>query len=464
MAEQPPTLADTDLAKMRAEERWSAGSSQEDTKGHASGGADSSAAKFPFIPGYEVQAEIGRGGMGVVYIAYQTALKRLVALKMILAAEYAGPETMKRFRTEAEAVARCQHPNIVQIHEIGEQNGCPYFSLEFVDGGSLDKQIAEKSRTAQEAAQLVETLARAVHAAHGKGIIHRDLKPANILMTTDGIPKIADFGLARNWENDQNQTQSGTVMGTPSYIAPEQAAGKVRLLGPATDIYALGAILYELLTRRPPFRGESLYDTLEQVRTREPIQPSQLQPQVPRDLETICLTCLRKEPGQRYTSAAALAEDLRRFLAGEPVKARPIGIGERGVKWVKRRPAIASLLAALAVVVLGSIFGMVGLWQRMQEHRAAVQKAAAQQAALLQYLESLKPEQLAGLRKYCKHVLKNPHLAEMPFQESFELFKRENPEIPEIASAPPISLFMPGTAGATGGGTVALAAPNLLGD
>jgi serine/threonine-protein kinase len=274
------------------------------------------------VPGYEVLEELGRGGMGVVYKARQLGLKRLVALKMILAAEHAGPQQRARFRTEAEAVARCQHPNIVQIHDIGEHQGRPYFSLELVEGGSLEKRLVAHSFTAHQAARLIETLARAVQVAHRRGIVHRDLKPANILLTAEGEPKIADFGLAKCLEGDAGRTQSGAVLGTPSYMAPEQAEGKVRKIGPATDVYALGAILYELLTGRPPFRGESILAILELVRTQDPVPPSRLQPNTPRDLETICLRCLQKDPAKRYASAELLAEDLRQFLAGSRIKTR----------------------------------------------------------------------------------------------------------------------------------------------
>jgi eukaryotic-like serine/threonine-protein kinase len=317
----------------------------------------------PAVPGYEVLSELGRGGMGVVYKARQLGLNRPVALKMILAAEHASEEEKARFRMEAEAVARCQHPNIVQIHEVGEQHGRPYFSLELVEGGSLDKHMAGGRFTARRAAHLVETLARAVHAAHRKGIVHRDLKPGNILLSADGVPKIADFGLAKCLEGDAGLTRSRAVMGTPSYMAPEQAAGKARTVGPAADVYALGAILYELLTGRPPFRGESLLETLELVRTQDPVPPSQLQPQVPRDLETICLACLQKDPARRYVSAELLAEDLRRFLAGDRVKtrrpaprraslARRVGRALLGVLKTFALLALA-LFAAIVLIVVG---------------------------------------------------------------------------------------------------------------
>ncbi len=316
--------------------------------------------KIRYIGDYELLEELGRGGMGVVYKARQGKLRRLVALKMILAGEYAGERELARFRTEAEAVARLQHPNIVQIFEVGEHDGHPYFSLEFVDGGSLAQKLDGTPLPPQQAARLVETLARAMHAAHQAGVVHRDLKPANVLLTSDGTPKITDFGLAKRLDGDAGQTQSGAIMGTPSYMAPEQASGKSKEIGPAADTYALGAILYECLTGRPPFKASTPLDTVLQVVSDEPVPPRKLQSKTPRDLDTICLKCLQKAPGKRYATAAALAEDLRRFQAQEPIQARPVGRLERGVKWAKRRPAVASLLAALVLAALGLVAG--GAW------------------------------------------------------------------------------------------------------
>jgi serine/threonine protein kinase len=289
------------------------------------------------IGGYEILEMLGRGGMGVVYKARQVALNRLVALKMILGAEYAGPEALTRFRTEAEAVARLQHPNIVQIYEIGEQQGLVYFSLEYVEGGSLAGKLSGHPLPPAEAARMAELLARAVHYAHQRGILHRDLKPANVLLTAEGVPKITDFGLAKRVERESNLTQTGVVMGTPSYMSPEQAEGRNQAIGPWTDVYALGATLYDMLTGRPPFRAESPLLTLDQLRSRDPVPPSRLRPDVPRDLEAICLKCLHKEPGKRYASAEALADDLRRFLASEPIAALPSGVWRRMAKWVRRR-------------------------------------------------------------------------------------------------------------------------------
>jgi WD40 repeat protein/serine/threonine protein kinase len=324
------------------------------------------------VPGFELLSELGRGGMGVVYKARQIKLNRLVALKMILAGGYASAHQLRRFQTEAEAVARLKHPNIVQIHEIGKHNGLPYFSLEFVDGGTLARKTNGTPLSALQAAQLVETLARAVHYAHQQGIIHRDLKPANILLVkTDGqeangapaalVPKITDFGLAKRLDDDEEgPTRSGAVLGTPSYMAPEQAAGNTKHLGPQADVYALGAILYELLTGRPPFKADTLMDTVRQVVSQEPVSPLRLNTNVPRDLETICLKCLQKALRKRYNGAEELAEDLRRFRTGEPIKARPISVWEHGVKWARRRPAAASLLAVSILAVLGFIGG--GIW------------------------------------------------------------------------------------------------------
>jgi tetratricopeptide (TPR) repeat protein len=329
-------------------------------------------------PGYLIQEELGRGGMGVVYQARHLALQRVVALKMVRDAAHAGRDELARFQTEAEAVARLQHPNIVQIFEVGEHQGLPFFALEFCAGGSLNKKLAGEPQPAREAAQFLQMLARAMHHAHEQGIIHRDLKPANILLTADGAPKITDFGLARKLDEDSTRTHCGAIMGTPSYMAPEQARGETRVIGPLADVYALGALLYELLTGRPPFKGAKLHDTLDQVRNQEPVPPRVLQPTAPRDLETICLKCLQKEPGKRYASALELAEDLGRFLAGEPIKAKAVGPLERALKWARRRPAYAALAVAVMAAVAAGVVGTVfyGLYLR-QAARTEAQQANA---------------------------------------------------------------------------------------
>jgi tetratricopeptide (TPR) repeat protein/tRNA A-37 threonylcarbamoyl transferase component Bud32 len=327
------------------------------------------------VPGYEILGELGRGGMGVVYKARQKSLNRVVALKMVLGGGHAGHDRLARFKAEAEAVAGLQHPNIVQVYEVGEQDGCPYFSLEYVDGENLASRVENMPQPARLAAEWVEALARAIDMTHRKGILHRDLKPANVLLTRDGTPKLTDFGLAKHFgDTESGSTRTGAVLGTPSYMAPEQAAGRIRELGPAADIYALGAILYELLTGRPPFCAESPLDTLKMVQNEEPVAPSRLRPKVPRDLETICLKALDKQPAKRYATAGALADDLRRFLAGEPILARPTPAWERGLKWARRRPALAGLIGVSAAAALAlAVGGTVAHIQIRQERDAATE-------------------------------------------------------------------------------------------
>jgi hypothetical protein len=323
------------------------------------------------VPGYDLLGVLGRGGMGVVYEARQVAADRVVALKMILHGGHADDDALARFRTEAKAIARLQHPHIVQVYEVGEHAGLPYFSLEFCPGGSLERKLAGTPLPATEAARLVEVLARAMHAAHREHIIHRDLKPANVLLAADGTPKVTDFGLAKKLDA-AGPTQSNAVMGTPSYMAPEQAGGRGKEVGPAADVYALGAILYECLTGRPPFRGPTTLDTLVQVLSDEPVPPRQLQSTTPKDLETICLKCLHKEPGKRYATAEALAEDLRRFQAGEPILARPAGSVERAVKWIRRRPAVSALLAAAAVLAVATAGSILYAFQQRAAHQTEI--------------------------------------------------------------------------------------------
>jgi tetratricopeptide (TPR) repeat protein len=302
------------------------------------------------LPGYEIVAELGRGGMGVVYLALHCSLQRQTALKMILAGPHADPAARARFRTEALAVARLSHPNIVQVYEVGEHDGRPFLALEYLAGGSLADRAAGAAQTEREAALLVETLSRAVHYTHQRGIQHRDLKPTNVLMAPDGTPKITDFGLAKLMDQG-GLTRTEALLGTPNYMPPEQAAGDPSKIGVAADVYSLGAILYELLTGRPPFQGASALNTLDQVRTREPVPPRRLRPSLSRDLETICLKCLEKEPGKRYGSAEALADDLRRFVQGEPIQARPVAVWQRLWRSARRRPALVARIGA-AVALL----------------------------------------------------------------------------------------------------------------
>jgi WD40 repeat protein len=384
---------------------------------------------LPRVAGYETLKVLGRGGMGIVYLAWQSGLARLVALKLMLAGTRANSRERLRFRKEAEAAARLQHPHIAQIYDVGEADGQPYLAMEYVAGSSLADQLAGKPQPWRTAVALVAALADAVHHAHQRGIVHRDLKPANILMqrpgrdaapskpTTDlGTPKIADFGIAKMVIGGETPTASEAVLGTPGYMAPEQANGGCRSVGPAADIHALGAILYEMLTGRPPFQGAGALETLEQLRFREPVSPRSLVATVPADLETICLKCLRKDPGRRYASALALAEDLERFRAGEPIQARPVSTRERAGKWVRRHPWQAALFAVSCLAVLASTVAAVGysyglrlsalnvaLENAVGEARTAREEAERQRAAV------------ARLEKWGRYV-RDVHLADEAWQ------------------------------------------------
>jgi WD40 repeat protein/serine/threonine protein kinase len=332
----------------------------------------------PAVPGYDILDELGRGGMGVVYRARQQALKRTVALKMIVDEDAAKATYRARFRVEAEVLARLRHPHIIQIYEIGESEGKPFIALEYLDGGTL-RQRCSQPQEPRSAASLVLTLAEAIHVAHRQGITHRDLKPGNVLFTRDGVPRITDFGLAKldpgqtgdgeGGLSSSPRTQTGQVVGTPHYMAPEQADGQFGQIGPATDTYALGAILYELLTGRPPFDGPTPLEIVRHMLSEEVLSPSRLQPRLPRDLVTICLKCLEKEPQRRYTSAAALAEDLRRFLNREPIHARPLSRAGRLWRWCRRRPGLAALALALLLSLLSGFIGVTILWQLAEGHR-----------------------------------------------------------------------------------------------
>jgi serine/threonine protein kinase/tetratricopeptide (TPR) repeat protein len=370
----------------------------------------------PQVPGYEVLETLGQGGMAVVYKARQLGLNRLVALKVLRGGGGADAAQLARFRDEAVMLAALRHPNIVQVYEVGAHDGADYIALELIDGGSLDRRLAHKPQPPRPSAELVETLARAMHAAHQQGIVHRDLKPANILLqeSTTGdtgdtgerqkrgsnsssspvspvspvvrsLPKITDFGLAKRLVGADGQTVPGAVLGTPSYMAPEQAFGQVHQITARTDVYALGAILYEMLTGRPPFIGDTALNTVNQVAFSDLVPPTRLQPKVPRDLETICLKCLEKIPTRRYASALELADDLRRFLDDRPIVARPAGLRERLVRWVRRNPSRAALLAVVVVAVLAVFAGVV--WYNVHLRAArdrlrAARDRAARNAAL----------------------------------------------------------------------------------
>jgi tetratricopeptide (TPR) repeat protein len=386
--------------------------------------------EMPTVPGYEIFGILGRGGMGVVYRARQLALNRHVALKMLRDGALAGPESLERFQTEAQTVARLRHPNVIQIYEIGACEGRPFFTLELAEGGSLAQKLKDQPQPPRQGAQLVETLARAMEAAHRLGIVHRDLKPSNVLLTADGVPKISDFGLAKQLEKTSAHTHSGALLGTPSYMAPEQARGSPREIGPATDVYALGAILYELLTGRPPFKAASTVDTVFQVLHQEPIPPYRLQPKTPRDLETICLKCLHKQPRQRYASAGGLAADLQRFLRQQPIEARPVGWMERGLKWARRQPAAAALVALCAM-------GMIGLWiavllvnahlqRRVDEVTRIVEQKAHEEAE--QQAQETRRQEIKRLRLNAANAAEKNH-----WEQAADYFQRA---LDEASSAP----------------------------
>jgi serine/threonine protein kinase len=301
---------------------------------------------LPVIPGYTVFGELGRGGMGVIYRAHQISLDRPVALKVLR--KDANRDDLERFRSESEAAARLRHPHIAQVYDAGTCDDRPYFAMEYFDGGTLARKLGRQPQSPTDAATMVEALARAAQHAHENGVVHRDLKPANVLLTADGLPKIADFGLARQTVSGLG-TRTGDLLGTPSYMAPEQAAGRSHQSGPAGDIYSLGAVLYECLTGRPPFQGVSLIETLEQVQAQPVTAPGLIVPGVPADLEAICLKCLEKEPVRRYVTAGQMADDLRRFLDGRPVQARPVGVIGRLDLWRRRNPVAAIVIGVLAL-------------------------------------------------------------------------------------------------------------------
>jgi thiol-disulfide isomerase/thioredoxin/tRNA A-37 threonylcarbamoyl transferase component Bud32 len=334
---------------------------------------------------YELVAEIARGGMGVVYKARQKSLNRVVALKMILAGQLASPEQVRRFHIEAEEAGQLDHPNIVPIYQVGELNGQHYFAMKLIEGGSLSARLAELRKSYLDAARLIAAVARAVHYAHQRGVLHRDLKPGNILLDEAGRPHVTDFGLAKHLGGDGGATQTGAILGTPGYMAPEQAEGR-KDLSVAVDIHGLGAILYELLTDGPPFAADTTMAVILQVMHQEAPPVRQVNPRVPADLETICLKCLEKDPTKRYASAAALADDLDRFLAGEPIHARPVGRFERARKWARRRPAAAAVLAMTALAAVALTAG--GWWYNTRLQAALAESRRSEREAQLARDES----------------------------------------------------------------------------
>ncbi len=384
--------------------------------GSATGPVEPPPDRFPQISGYEIQAILGRGGMGIVYRGRHLRLSRVVALKMLQAGAYAGTHERARFQREAQVVAGLRHANIVQVYDVGDHDGCPFFTMELLEGGSLVQALAGTPQPAQQVAALVVMLAEAVQVAHQAGIVHRDLKPGNILLTAEGTPKVADFGLARHFEGEAALTLSSTRMGTPSYMAPEQVVGKAETIGPAADIYGLGAVLYEMLTGRPPFRGETATETERQVIHDEPVPPSRLNTKVPRDLETICLKCLAKEPGRRYATAAALADDLRRFAEGRPIQALPVGWAERSWRWCRRNPTVAALLVtALALVGLASTGGFWLERQQAERGEETARREGRQSKAAEAVLEQAAALQKQGQWPAARAALESaPSLVDTP--------------------------------------------------
>lgn len=379
------------------------------------------------VSSYRIELELGRGGMGTVYKAFDQKLNRYVALKMLHVGASAVREERARFLGEAELMAKLQHTNVVQVYDHGEHEGKMYLVMEYIEGGSLDKDLRGRPQYPRKSAEMVKTLADAVHVAHLSKIVHRDLKPANIMRTSSGVLKITDFGLAKRLQSQSGLTPTGGLMGTPSYMAPEQAAGKSDV-GPAADIYALGAMLYEMLTGRPPFLGASLPETLDQVQNAEPAPPSRLVPRLPRDIQTICLKCLQKSPGRRYTTAQDLADDLNNFLEGLPVKARPTHGVERMVRAIARKPKEAALVAtAVGLVVLAVVFGLV-MWKvhedrERDELQAAHEKevGAAKDKALAEKQKQEEAEKLHAVFEEMMDLMKTADLSTRSGLDQFEL-------------------------------------------
>lgn len=330
---------------------------------------------------YEILSELGAGGMGVVYKARQRSLKRLVALKTIRAGEFANADQILRFQAEAQSVARLNHPGIVPVYEVGIYRGLHFFSMQYLPGGSLSDRLKEGPLPARDGAVIVRQVAEAVQAAHDQQLIHRDLKPGNILLDEQGVPRVTDFGLAKQLDGDQGLTQTGDVMGTPSYMAPEQAQGQLDQIGSPTDVYALGAILYHILTGRPPFQGATKIETLRQVVEQEPAPPRQLNSAIPRDLETIALKCLRKEADKRYATSAELAADLGRWLENKPIVARPVSFTEKSWLWCKRRPTVAASIGIVLAVLLGSGIGVAAIRGAAAKRQTETEVTASREKA-----------------------------------------------------------------------------------
>jgi WD40 repeat protein/tRNA A-37 threonylcarbamoyl transferase component Bud32 len=413
-----------------------------------------------FLPGngegrrvgeYELLEQIGYGGMGVIYKARQLRLQRLVAVKMIRPDRLASPADVLRFRSEAEAAASLEHPNIAPIYEIGEHEGEHYFSMKLIEGGSLAQHLPHLAADVPDGVSLLATVARAVHYAHQRGVLHRDLKPANVLLDAEGRPHVTDFGLAKRLglrQGEESLTQQGMIVGTPSYMAPEQASSQT-VVSTAADVYSLGAILYELLTGRPPFRGSTPLDTLVQLREQEPAAPRSVNKRVDRDLETICLKCLHKEPQQRYPSAAALADDLERWLRGEPIQARPLGRCRRFLKWARRKPVLATTLASLLIVFWAGVAGVIWQWQRAvdsgeAERRTAYARGIGQAYAewhtgntgsAEQVLSECPPELRGWEWHYLKRLLRLRQLATLRGHEKAVLAVAFSPDGSRMASA-----------------------------
>ena len=373
---------------------------------------------LPEVPGYDVLWLLGQGGMGVVYRAIQSRAHRLVALKMIRGGSHVQPEQLERFRVECQSGARLHHPNVVQVYDVGESNGLPYLAMELLEGGSLSDRLASEVMTPRRAAELLRILAHAVGAAHRAGIVHRDLKPSNVLFDADHTPKVADFGLAKLLELDSSQTLTGQVLGSPNYMAPEQARGECRNVGFPADVHALGAILYEMLTGLPPFKGSTTAETLRMVVDQEPVRPRRLRPKVPRDLEVLCLKCLEKDPGRRYATAEELAEDLDRYLTGATILARPAPAWERAARWSRRRPALATL--AVAVVAASTGLTMWGVEALETARRRDIELARLRQigpALLNQVIDFRKAGRLReaqnALSDLAKLVEREPRAADL---------------------------------------------------